>query len=99
MKLTDQINDEFSNFFRGLGFLVTWDFKKQTGAHWYEIYDGEILLCQVDFGTPLVAFLEDLPLFANGAEDGTSTHDYIMACDDPQKLRRILSRMKKQGNS
>jgi hypothetical protein len=96
-----EVHDEFADFFRCLGFIVTWDFSKRTGDHWYEIYAGQELLCQVDFGVPLGDFLEDLRHFARGSTKGAERApsrehpDYECRCDDTAKLKRILVRLPK----
>jgi hypothetical protein len=87
------VNDEVSSYFRGLGFEVTWDFSKRSGHRWYEIYDGRTLLCQIDMGVPLASILLDLPLLAIDALGMSTGIDYTVACDDTSKLRLICSRM------
>ena len=76
--LDQDVDDEVSQYFRNLGFGVTWDFSRDHRECWYEILDTHgRLLCQIDMGTPLAAVLEDLPLLTAG-KPGTSTMDYTI---------------------
>ncbi len=87
-----EVDDEFTRYFRGLGLTVTWDFKRSTGQKWYEITDSnDEMCCQVDFGTPLAAFLEDLPLFAEG-KDGTNPANYT-ACGPVENFKALNERV------
>jgi hypothetical protein len=85
------VDGELVRFFRGLGYTVTWDFDKQHTEYWHELYDGEGLVCQVDFGVPLAHFLEDLPLLAEGRH-GTSATAYTVNCSDVARLRELARR-------
>jgi hypothetical protein len=67
------VHDDFAEFWRGLGFVVTWDYDRK--GKWYEILSGDRLLLQVDFEVTLTAFVEDLPLLAEG-KNGTSNVYY-----------------------
>jgi hypothetical protein len=90
--LIEPIDDEFARYFRALGYEVTWDFQRKTGEHWYEIYEGGVLLCQISKKAPLAEFLDDLPHFAEGRR-GVGPTDYWIACEDDEKLRAIATRV------
>lgn len=68
---------ELVEFFKKLGYEVSWDGKMRTGERWHEVFDGGRLVIQVDFGVPLTALLEDLPLLVEHKE-GTSSHNYTI---------------------
>ena len=70
-------DDEFANFFRGLGLDVDWDFSARENRRWYEMRLGGALVMQVDMGVPLAHVLEDLPLMAED-KPGTSASDYTV---------------------
>ena len=88
---TEEVRDEVSDYFRGLGFRVTWDYDKRDKLHWYEIYDETKMLVQIDFGVPLNCLLEDWPYFSEG-RDGTSSHDYGVR-GDTENFAAIYRRM------
>jgi hypothetical protein len=88
-----KINDDVAAYFRSLGFTVTWDFDKRTGLHWYEIYEDDKLLAQIDFGAPLADIQEDLPLLvADKPGTSKSTWEVRGPIDD---LRRLVAKMEK----
>ena len=93
--LTSKVDDDFARYFRQLGFDVTWDFSQRTGERWYEIYDGDRLLCQAIpiGGVPVDDFLEDITCFVAGRTNGTSKSDWSCRCDDNNKLKLILDRV------
>ena len=97
MNIYEDVNDEFSQYFRGLGYVVSWDFNKQ--GRWYEILDPitSKMLCQVDLGTPLVYFLEDLEQFVQGKE-GTSPSDYVCAFASDDAMNAIYHKIKRQAS-
>lgn len=94
--------DELTCYFHKLDFGVTWDADRAwfdsrgaSGHRWYEIYEAGIhgkLLCQITYGTPLAAVLEDLPLFAEG-KPGTSKSNYDITCMDLADLRLIVEKI------
>jgi hypothetical protein len=100
-ELTQEVDDEFARYFRGLGFTVTWDFSKKTGERWYEILDEDnALVAQVDFGTPLEEFLTDVPHFLAGQAEapfetarGIGPTNYTCNATN-SGLREILRRQK-----
>lgn len=81
------VDDEFSRYFRSLGYRVDWDYDRR-GAKWYEILCDGHLICQVDYGVSLAHFLEDLPSLA-ADQPGTSASDYEVRCslEDMRGLR------------
>ena len=89
----DKINDDVATYFRDLGFSVTWDFNRHTWLHWYEIYEGDKLLVQIDFGASLAAIQEDLPLLAVGKPGTSKGPDWKVYCDDDGALRRLVAKM------
>lgn len=91
LNISSEVDDEVSNYFRGLGYEVSWDFSKRTGHHWYEIYDGGKQIAQIDFGIPLTALLEDLAQFAVD-KDGTSPYTYEVR-GTPENFAAIWKRI------
>jgi hypothetical protein len=90
--LLSEVNDDFARFFRSLGYTVTWDFDRRSSEQWYELLDGEHLVCQVDRGVPLAHFLEDLPAILEGRR-GTSESNYTVRCPPSEAWRmRELAR-------
>lgn len=57
-----KVNDIVAAYFSSLGFGVTWDFSRRAELYWHEIYDGDELIAQIDFGAPLVALVRDIPI-------------------------------------
>jgi hypothetical protein len=93
MHALSEIKDEIATYFRDLGFIVTWDFDKRTGLHWYEIYDGKELLAQIDFGAPLAEIKEDLPQLAYG-RSATSTGPVLWEVRGTlESLQRVVQKM------
>jgi hypothetical protein len=92
MNITENIDDEFSRFFESLGYQISWDFDRRS--RWYEILDPDTgkLLCQVDIGTPVSDFLEDLEQFVCG-KDGTSSHDYVCNFVSDDAMNAIYQRV------
>jgi hypothetical protein len=95
-RLLSKVEDEVASYFRSLGFVVTWDFRKRDGLdeRWYEIYDGDAMLVQIDFGAPLAEIQEDLPVLAAGAALGTSKGPLWMVRGSIEDLKRVVVRMK-----
>jgi hypothetical protein len=93
LDIFDKINDDVATYFRDLGFTVTWDFDKRTGLHWYEIYEDNKLLAQIDFGASLAAIQEDLPLLAVGKPGTSKGADWKVHCEDDAALRRLAAKM------
>jgi hypothetical protein len=89
----DKIGDEVATYFRSLGFFVTWDFDQHTRLHWYEIYEDDKLLVQIDFGASLAAIQEDLPLLAAGKPGTSKGTDWKVYCEDDDALRRLVAKM------
>jgi hypothetical protein len=92
-KLPD--DDEFANFFRGLGFEVDHDFSAREGKKGYEMRLGGALVMQIDMGVPLAHVLEDLPLLAEN-KPGTSASDYSIhaTAETLKTVCRIISDQK-----
>ena len=90
--------DEFSRYFREIGYAVGWDGKYGTSDRWYEIRDGEVIVCQVQATVPLAEFLADLPHLVEG-KPGVGPTDYWCACEDAAKLRALLERIRTVSES
>jgi hypothetical protein len=79
--LGEEVVDEFSCFFRKLGYHVTWDYDRK--GKYYEIYTQDEpdhpgrLICQCPFGIPLSVVLQDLPWWAEDKK-GDSGVDYVV---------------------
>ena len=82
------VDTAFAHFFESLGYGVSFEGIIATGERWHEIYNGDGLICQVAFGTPLTEFLADLPRLVKA---GGGPTDYWCACDDVAKLRKLLA--------
>ena len=86
----------FADFFRKIGYAVTWD--RDRVSKWHEIYEYEngetkSLVCQIDFGVPLRDFLEDLPFLAeNRSGRVPSKSAYTFNCSDLAALKRLTAR-------
>lgn len=62
------------DYFRSLGYEVSWDFDKYTGLRWCEVYEPRAdpnmpgrMLAQIDQHAPLAEIQRDLPLLARGS--------------------------------
>lgn len=85
----DDVKDDLAGFFRGLGYVVTWDYDAR--GRWYEFLDAEGLVCQLDDKATLDAFLEDLPELIEG-RSGTSSVSYEIRCPTKNMGRfRVLA--------
>lgn len=91
---------DVAQYFRSLGFTVTWDFRQSDNRHWYEIYAGDELLIQIDFGASLADLMTDLlgdgpvlPLPAGGQPSRhTSTWEVRSEGDG---LQRVVAAMRR----
>lgn len=92
MNPMENVDDDFTRFFAGLGCAVTWDY--HGGARWYEILDEDRLVMQIDMGVPLAHFLEDLPLLAQD-KPGTSSSKYEVRIERESDLKEICVRVAK----
>jgi hypothetical protein len=90
------LDDDVSRYFRLLGYGVTWDFSRKHECKWYEVMDGERLVCQIDFGVPLADILEDLPLLAEG-KPGTSKSDYSIRTENDEDFKLLGQRIRSSG--
>jgi hypothetical protein len=79
MNILADAKGEVPDYFRSLGFKVSWDFSKISWEHWWEIYDGDITV-QIDQGVALADILEDLECIAEGRET-TSKPIYKISCN------------------
>lgn len=86
-------SDEFSTYFRGLGYTVDWDGRWGTPERWYEIREDGKIICQVQSNVPLAEFLADLPYLVEG-NPGTAPTVYWCACEDAAKLRALWERVR-----
>jgi hypothetical protein len=92
MNIVDDVKDDFADYFRARGLEVTWDHSRDRRQQWYEILipkGGKQLMVQVDMGTPLAAFLEDLPCFAQ-SKHGTSSAPRYQVNGSPENFRALL---------
>lgn len=87
-----EINDDVAAYFRALGFTVTWDLSRD-GLRWYEIYDGDTLLVQIDFGAALADLITDLPLLAAGKPSTCASNWTVRG--ESNGLARVVERMTK----
>ena len=92
MNLLAEIKDEFSDYFRGLGYTVTWDRDRHTGTEYYELVLSGVLVCQVDLETPLSDFLDDLPFLIVG-QAGPSKSNYSIAFKDTGAMKALLDKV------
>jgi len=95
--VVSEVKDDVAKYFRLIGFEVTWDFDKRTGLRWYEIYDGDEQLVQIDFGVPLAELLTELPRLAAMEEDDPARRDPKATWEvrgSLEDLRRVVARMR-----
>ena len=92
MNPLDKVNDEVAIFFRGLGYTVDWDFKWDNGERWYQIEDGEGVICQPDLGVPLADLIEDFVCLHEGREP-TSKTEYSMWCEPNSPRFKKLAKL------
>ena len=90
-----EVKDDVAAYFRSIGFEVTWDFYKHTGLRWYEIYDGDVQLIQIDFGAPLADLKTDLPMLARGEKSTCSSNWEVRG--PIENVRRVVARMKERS--
>jgi hypothetical protein len=95
----EEIKGEVAEYFRDLGYQVTWDFKQSAFERWYEIMDGGKLAVQIDMGIPLADIIEDFLCFYQGKE-GTSKSDYKISVDlnDQTAFKELLRRVAVANN-
>lgn len=86
-----EVDDDIAKYFRKLGYVVTWDYGR--GERWYEILKGCELVCQFDFGVPLVDLYTDLPYMLRG-QGGPSKSSYVLNCQDKSLLTELYRKMK-----
>ena len=94
--LSTGVDDDVVRYVRALWFEVTWDMSMRRRQRWYEIYDGDRLLCQIDMGIPLANILEDLPHMAEGRVGTSAGPDYEVTCDEDAKLKLICRRIEEK---
>jgi hypothetical protein len=89
------VDMEFENFFKKLGYKVTYDFLSSSGEIWWEIYSDNGLICQIDKGIPLDIIIEDLNQIKNGLEKWESRHpvDYKINAPDSKEFTELLSKI------
>lgn len=93
--LLPNIDTEFENFFKNLGYDVTYDFSTRSGETWWEIYDDNGLICQIDKGVPLDIVIEDLNQIKRGLKKWESRHpvDYKINAPDSIEFTELLSKI------
>ncbi len=91
LNLGDRVDDEISNYFRSIGFQVTWDFNRTARKEWYEIMDDGVTILQIDFTATLDSIKEDFPLLAQGLP-GTSNVDWEVRGTD-EAIQHVVARM------
>jgi hypothetical protein len=90
-----EMDKEFISFFEGLGYNVSWDHSRRTGAVWWEILSEGKLVIQIDKGVPLDILLEDLQQVKAGKTkwDGRHPVDYCISCEDSPELTAFLAKI------
>jgi hypothetical protein len=96
MNPLQEVKDNVTEYFSGLGYQVTWDFSRRTGEEWYEIMEDDELVAQIDKGVPLADIIEDLLCLHRGLKKGTSKSDYKISTgdeDDQSAFKRLLEKV------
>jgi len=97
--LTAKAEGEIPDFLRKLGYEVDWDFRDGLGR-WYEVYDGERLVFQIDDWTPLKELLADLPGMVEKGRHSTKAEitasQWQMRTPRLKDARELLRRVRAQ---
>lgn len=85
--------NEIEKFFSNLGYTVDWDTYHGINGEckWYEIFNEDnVLVCQLDFGIPLSAILEDFECIWKNI-DSTSRYDYMINVKKWDVFEKLLN--------
>lgn len=78
---------------RGLGYDVTWDYKRETGVQWHEIHEDGQLFCQIDCGVPLRELQRDIEYWLCGVPAPPGPTQYTVSGPDSEAMTRLLRRI------
>ena len=78
-------------FFERLGYYVTWDHNYRRGEEWYELYEDDHMVAQIDTGFPLADIVEDMIAWHEGRE-ATSKSDWTCSGEPNSKRMKELFR-------
>jgi len=93
MTLAPDAGDTIEAFFKALGYTVSYG-GLRTGERWCEVFEGGRRMFQISLPAPPVAeLIVDLPHLLEGRA-GVGPTAYWRACDDDDKLRELLSRVR-----
>lgn len=95
-KLFPDAASDFERFFKSIGYRVYCEGLRETGERWYEICDPDegVLCFQISMPPPPIAeLIADLPHLIENKR-GVGPTDYWCACDDDDKLRELLARVR-----
>lgn len=76
-------------FFEQLGYYVTWGHNYRRGEEWFELYDDDVMVAQVDTGVPLKDIVEDMIAWHQGRE-ATSKSDWTCIGNPDSKEMKLL---------
>lgn len=83
---------DVTEFFKSLGYSVTWDFSGGRGERWWEIYDQGTMIMQVDMDIPLKAIITDLRFYHSGKGD-RSKYDYTINAKQTPAFKTLLKKV------
>ncbi|MBU2249623.1 MAG: hypothetical protein KKD77_22945 [Gammaproteobacteria bacterium] len=97
MNPLQEIKNEVTVYFEDLGYKTSWDFNKSTGKRWYEIFDGERLVAQIDMGIPLFIIVMDMIAWSRGEQAIEQGFDYELRQGHGCQFDQLLSAVAKKG--
>ena len=81
------------DFFRSLGYTVSYDYSRRTGAVWWEIYEGNHLIIQIDKHAPFETLLKDLVHMLKDEPWEQTPVDYTVSGPDSPQLTVLLNKV------
>lgn len=79
------------DFFINMGYDVGYD-GRRWGQQWYEIYENDHLVCQVDQGVPLQDIIDDMTQWHLG-KDGVSKSDWTCSGPETPALKNLFRKV------
>lgn len=84
-------------YFEWLGYRVSWDFNQRRGEQWYELYEDNHLVAQIDRGVPLEDIIMDMCQWHQG-KSGISKSDFKV-CGNGPRFDEMLKRVFEHQNN
>lgn len=93
------VESDVKKFFTFLGYKVDWDFSHRSNERWYEILDGDDLVCQIDQEIPVEDIIKDMICWHLG-KNPTSKSDYKCSLSQeyngkslPESFKKLLKKV------